>query len=63
MTATGQTCKSLLAKPVWAMSAPPGFKPAALYAISSGGHTTMPTTIAYSSLDFGQTIVPYYALS
>lgn len=63
VTVTGQTCKSILAKRVWAMTAPPGFKPAALYAISSGGHTSMPLTIPYASLDFGESRVPYYALS
>lgn len=63
VTGAGQTCKSILAKRVWGMVAPPGVKPAALYAISPGGQTVMPSTIAYSSLDFGETRVPYYALS
>lgn len=63
VTGGGQTCKSILAKRVWAMVGPPGFKPAALYAISAGGQTSPPATIAYSSLTFGTSRVPYYALS
>ncbi|MFD3748315.1 hypothetical protein [Nocardia sp. NPDC058633] len=57
-----QNCKSILAKPVWAMSAPPGFKPAALYAYA-GPYTSPPSSIAYGSLTFGSSFVPYYALS
>lgn len=63
VTNSTQTCKSILAKPTWAMVAPPGFKPGALYGISAGGHTSPPLSIAYSSIDFGSTLVPYYALS
>lgn len=63
VTQSGQTCKSILAKRVWGMVAPPGVRPAALYAISPGGQTAPPATIAYSSLNFGTTRVPYYALS
>lgn len=63
VTQSGQTCKSILAKRVWGMVAPPGVRPGALYAISAGGQTVMPATIPYSSLDFGETRVPYYALS
>lgn len=63
VTSPTQTCKSILAKPTWQMVGPPGFKPASLYAISAGGQTSPPATIAYSSLTFGTTRVPYYALS
>ncbi|WP_378735431.1 hypothetical protein [Nocardia brasiliensis] len=63
VTGLGQTCKSILSKRVWAMVGPPGFKPAALYARSAGGQTAPPATIAYSSLTFGTSRVPYYALS
>ncbi|WP_029931082.1 hypothetical protein [Nocardia otitidiscaviarum] len=63
VTQTGQTCKSILAKRVWGMVAPPGVRPGALYAKSPGGQTSPPATIAYSSLTFTSTRVPYYALS
>lgn len=63
VTNSTQTCKSILAKPTWQMTAPPGFKPASLYAISAGGHTSPPASIAYGSLTFGTARVPYYALS
>mgnify|MGYP003393267142 CR=1 FL=1 len=62
VTSAIQTCKSLLAKPVWNMNAPPGFKPEGLYAYA-GPYTTPPLTIAYSSLTFGNDFVPYFALS
>lgn len=62
VTNSSQTCKSVLAKPVWGMSAPAGFKPSALYAYR-GGYTSPPSTIAYSGLTFGTSFVPYYALS
>lgn len=62
VTSITQTCKSILAKRVWAMSAPAGFKPAALYAYA-GAYSTPPSSIAYGALTFGTGIVPYYALS
>ncbi|MGW6699652.1 hypothetical protein [Nocardia sp. NPDC055049] len=62
VTSSLQTCKSVLAKPTWAMVAPPGFKPAGLYAYA-GAYTSPPSSIAYASLTFGSSFVPYYALS
>ncbi|QIS01003.1 hypothetical protein F5X71_00455 [Nocardia brasiliensis] len=62
VTSVTQTCKSILAKRVWAMNAPSGFRPAALYA-TAGPYVSPPATIAYSSLTFGTARVPYYALS
>lgn len=62
VTSGSQTCKSILAKRTWAMSAPAGFKPAALYAYA-GPYSSPPSTIAYGSLTFGFDFVPYYALS
>ncbi|WP_039818346.1 hypothetical protein, partial [Nocardia otitidiscaviarum] len=57
-----QQCKSILAKGLWAMNAPPGFKPAALYAYAPQT-TTLPSSIAYGSLTFNGGFCPYYALS
>jgi len=62
VTSITQTCKSILAKPVWGMSAPAGFKPAALYGYA-GPYASPPSTIAYSAITFGNSFVPYYALS
>ncbi|WP_280336595.1 hypothetical protein [Nocardia wallacei] len=62
VTAGTQTCKSILAQEIWPMSAPPGFKPAALYAYGPAT-PILPSTIAYSSLTFRADFAPYYALS
>ncbi|MEU0871663.1 hypothetical protein [Nocardia brasiliensis] len=62
VTNGSQQCKSILAKGLWAMTAPPGFKPAALYAFAPQT-STLPSSIAYSSLTFNGGFCPYYALS
>lgn len=62
VTSSIQTCKSLLAKPVWQMSAPAGFKPETLYGYA-GPYSSPPSTIAYSAITFGDEFVPYFALS
>ncbi|WP_028477910.1 hypothetical protein [Nocardia sp. CNY236] len=62
VTHLGQTCKSLLANPIWSMSAPPGFKPAALYAYAPQT-STLPAAISYDALTFNGSFCPYYALS
>ncbi|MFI9507583.1 hypothetical protein [Nocardia sp. NPDC052566] len=62
VTVTGQTCKSILALPIWPMAAPPGFRPAALYAYAPASAVPMPS-IAYSGLTWNASFVPYYALS
>jgi hypothetical protein len=62
VTQTGQTCKSILAKAIWPMVGPPGFKPAALYGYAPQS-TTLPASIAYGSITFNGGFCPYYALS
>ncbi|WP_054812117.1 hypothetical protein [Nocardia arizonensis] len=62
VTSALQTCKSILRKRVWSMNAPAGFKPDALYGYA-GPYTSPPSSIAYSAITFGNSIVPYYALS
>lgn len=62
VTSAVQTCNSLCQLSFWPLSAPSGFKPQALYAYSPGA-TTPPSSIAYSSLHFDNSFVPYYALS
>jgi len=57
-----QQCKSLLAHRLWPMVAPPGQRPAALYGYAASA-TSLPSTIAYSSITFNPGICPYYALS
>lgn len=62
VTSAVQTCKSILALRQWPTTAPPGQRPAALYATSPASTTPL-STIAYSSLTFDAGIIPYCALS
>ncbi|MFI6368721.1 hypothetical protein ACIBG0_39070 [Nocardia sp. NPDC050630] len=62
VTSPGQTCNSICQLTFWPLSAPSGFKPAALYAYAGGSSTPL-SSIGYSSLTFNSGFVPYYALS
>lgn len=62
VTSITQTCKSILGKTIWSMSAPSGFKPDALYGYASGG-SSLPSSISYGSITYDPSFVPYYALS
>ncbi|MEV6555857.1 hypothetical protein AB0M22_09085 [Nocardia sp. NPDC051756] len=62
VTSVAQTCNSLCQLTFWPLSAPAGFKPAALYA-TAGSSSSPLSSIAYGSLSFDNGFVPYYALS
>jgi hypothetical protein len=62
VTSSVQTCNSLCALEFWPLTAPSGFKPAALYAYTPGSTTPL-STVSYASLTFANDFAPYYALS
>jgi hypothetical protein len=62
VTSLVQNCNSLCCLTFNPISAPAGFKPAALYAYGPAA-TTPPASIPYGSLTFNSGFVPYYALS
>ncbi len=62
VTSAAQTCNSLCRLEFWPLTAPAGFRPAALYARTPGA-SLPPSSIAYASLSFDNSFVPYYALS